>query len=120
MGYDTLVRSAVALASRVTTSLQATVTHTPATAALDSEGRAVPGTPVQRPAIVEYRQALVKQPDGTLIKSRATVTFLGPVALTLLDTLVLPDGSTGALLAIGGEVDPTTGAPYAPTVWLGA
>lgn len=58
-------------------------------------------------AVVAYKQQMLKGPDGELIPSKASVTFLVPRVVNPGDTLVLPDGSANRVLSTSGPVDVT-------------
>jgi hypothetical protein len=128
MALDSILRSGVALANRMTGSLQAVVTHE-AWTGTDTFNKPTYATAVSRPAIVDLNQRRSIERDGTVIVSRASITFLSPIAangasgrrepIDPRDRLTLPDGTTGPILEVAGAVDPTTGYPYAPTVALG-
>jgi hypothetical protein len=127
-----VVRSAVAIADNVTKPLQATVlfrhyvgsdaygakTYTPDVA--------LPATPLQ--AIVDWKQRQLRTQEGILSVSRASVAFLNVQALSTAtngegvndeDIIVLPDGTTGPILDMGGFIDAGTGHPVATEVYLG-
>ena len=129
-GFADVIRSALETVDTVTDSLQVDITHHPW---VDSDGM---GTPVFDPAgpfvikaIAQDRQRLVRRQDGELQMTRTVLTFPRPITpngaagrqepIDPRDKLVLPDGTTGAIIDIVGVVDPVTGKPYISEVWLG-
>lgn len=118
MGFDALVRNGVAMADRLTTDLQASVTHQSWTGYTD-EGVPSYATAVTRKALVDWKQKQVRTLAGTVTVSRAEVTFLRPVVVDEKDRIVLPDGTTGPILDMAGFVDPATGVGYTTAVFLG-
>lgn len=110
----------VALADDLTQQfgLQADVTYT-AAVAVDGAGKDItPGVPVVRKAIVNKIQKLVKNADGQLVLCQAYVGFLQPTPISVNDTIVLADGTTGPILSIQGFVDGSNG-PILTEVYLG-
>lgn len=86
--------------------------------------------PVSQKALVQMNPGISMTQAGQEISVLAIVTFLGPIAPTgapgrkepidVRDLIVLPDGSTGKIVAVkGGLVDPTTGLPYMSQVVIG-
>jgi hypothetical protein len=128
MGFDSLVRSLVGLADEMTESLQATVQHY---MWISTTGTGAPifAAPIIRKAIVEHKQSAVRTPTGETVLSRAKVTLLGPIEANTAvgregpvdprDKLILPDGTSGPIIAVNGLIDPTTLAPYMYEVYLG-
>jgi len=119
MGLASVVRGAVATANRVTKDLQSTVSHQSAMSTPSSKGVIAYGAAVSRRALVDWKQKVMRTSNGQEVTTRASVTFLEPVAVTLLDVIILPDGTTGPILDVGGFVDASTGRPYLMEVWLG-
>lgn len=122
MGLDTVLRSALAVANTVTAPLQATVVHKACTG-VAGYGKPTYGSAVSRSAVVEVAPAgqtwpLRQTAEGEAIVPVAHVAFLGPVVIAVGDQITLPDGTVTIVRAVGGVVDPTTGAPYAPDVWV--
>jgi hypothetical protein len=77
------------------------------------------GPPVLRKAMVDRKQGLLPTSGGQEIKYRAVVSFVEPVAIDATDEITLPDGLTGPLyIPEGGTLDPSTGKPYATTVYI--
>jgi hypothetical protein len=78
MGFDNIVRKGVALAHKLTTSLQDTCVHYAWTGTNDaSEDIYNSGT--NRLALVEMKQSLRYGPDNAPVVSVATLTFLVPI-----------------------------------------
>jgi RNase P/RNase MRP subunit POP5 len=86
----------------------------------------LPATPLQ--AIVDWKQRQLRTQEGILSVSRASVAFLNVQALSTAtngegvndeDIIVLPDGTTGPILDMGGFIDAGTGHPVATEVYLG-
>lgn len=119
MSLLTILRSGVKIVDTVTKSLQPFVTITQCTG-FASDGPQY-GASIQRQAIVEYKQQLVKTWSGALVQSRASVIFVDQgFTVNLNDKLILPDGSTGPILDTGGFADAGTGYPIVGEVFLGA
>jgi len=129
MGLDATIRSAVALANRVTASLQVSVSHAPWTGP-GADGTGAWGTATARQAIVDdsYRQH--RLPTGEIVSCAAKLTFVQPIdangatgrrePLDPRDVFTLPNGHTGPVVDIpSGPLDPTTGRPYFGAVVLG-
>ena len=118
MGLDTILRSAVKTAQRVTISLQASVSHEPFVSQ-NGYGESAYGAAVTRTALVEHKQRLVKTSEGREVVATELLTFLGDVAVTTRDRITLPGGLTAPIVAIEGVMDPVSGRPYATVVSLG-
>jgi hypothetical protein len=108
MSLMSVVRSACLVADRVTKSLQPTVIHE-AVAGIDGSGAITFAAPVPRAALVDYTQKIISSSNGQMIVSRARITLLTPVAVTLQDQFTLPDGTTGPILDLSGVIDAATG-----------
>jgi len=120
MGLDDVVRRNVAVADRLTTTLQSTVTHYAFSSETDEGVRAYdPTTGTKRLAVVRFQQRKFRTVAGEEVVSRAKVLFVRPLTIDARDKIVLPDGTTGPILDMQGTVDPETGEPYATTIWLG-
>lgn len=108
--------------------MEASVTHTPWTGQ-DGYGADTFGAPVPRRAIVDMTRKPRVTRAGKLLMTIAEITFLEPITdngasgrdepIDTRDKIVLPDGSTGPIVSVGGPVDPVTGRPYLNTVLLG-
>jgi hypothetical protein len=128
MALDSLVRSAVAIANGVTSSLQVVVSHEAWTHD-DAYGAPQYATAVNLSAIVEYRQRLRHLRDGQQVLQRAVVFLLEPVSpngaaerrepIDPRDRIVLPDGTTGPIYDVAGLADPQTNASYYHEVVIG-
>lgn len=112
------VTKMVTLGKSLAGPLLASVQHT-AWAGQDAYGDTLPGTTVSRDALVQDYQHTFRRTDGTEVQSQARLTFLEHVAMTLNDTLILPDGRTGQLLDIKGVVDASQGGRYVTVVVMG-
>lgn len=115
-----LIANAVALANTLTKNLglQADVTHASCTS-IDGDGTRNFSPPVQRKAIVQKRQRLVRTLTGQMEMSQGSVTFLDPsIKVTMFDKLTLSDGTTGPILNTGGFVD-ASNAPILGEIFLG-
>ena len=92
------------------------------------------GAPSYAPGVL--RKAVIGQDGrrfntnaGDVVASRAVVSFVEAVEpngaegrdepIDLRDRITLPGGITGPLLDAVGTADPTTGAPFSLSVWLG-
>lgn len=129
MSLANIVRSGVAIANKVTGSLQGTVTIRQ-WVAQDAFGTATYGKTLRIPAIVEQGEKQFNTESGTSITVKATVTFLQPVPVNGAkdrvepidgrDILTLPDGTTGPTL-VGAPmiVDPASSKPYFQIVGIG-
>lgn len=114
MGLADTVRNAVATAHALTADLQATVTHR-AWTGQDETGKATYASAVSRTAIVEQRQRMLRQRDGTEIMTAAMLTFLAPIAangaatrrepIDPRDVFTLPDGTSGPVVDVAGLTD---------------
>lgn len=119
MSFLDTLRSGIALANNLTSSLQASVVHK-VSAGQDLRGKQLYPTAVNRRAIVEMKQKSIKTPSGELVMARASVLFLDPaVIVKVTDQIILPDGSTGPILDIEGFVDAEIGKPMLTQVFLG-
>ncbi len=131
MGFDSLVRNAVALANSLTSTLQVAVSHK-AWIGDDDTGKPTYATAVSRKAIVSDSSRRIRRDDSEEIVARTYIAFLAPIAartpavtgrhdpLDERDQLTLPDGRTGPILDTdGGLVDPLTGRTFFHQVWLG-
>lgn len=123
MRLDRIIRKGVALADRITKSLQGDVIHYHWSgddqADQDATGDKTFPAPVTRKAVITLKQQFIRTSAGEDAVSHAQVTFLSPVDVHMQDQIILPDGTTGPILNIAGPVDPSTGKVYAVDVWLG-
>lgn len=127
MGLLNTLRKGVVIADKVTKDLQSTVTFRRWTGQ-DMFGDATYAAEVGLRAVVDWKQRQVRTTAGILTVSRASVTFLDIDALLAAtggagiddnDVIVLPDGTTGPILDMGGFIDRETGIPVATEVFLG-
>lgn len=116
--FAKLVRGGVAIANKLTASLQPEVTVIKA-ASTDVAGDVTPGATYHWPALVDWKAERRRTPEGTEVTSRAVITFTEPRPITEEDTIILPDGTTGPILDLGGFVDKGTGRPFVLDVYLG-
>lgn len=114
MGLDAIVRSAVAIADSVTTSLQATVQHYRySEATVDDSGEIAWGTPRTVRCVVENNRVQGRDKEGRDVTSSVQLTFPRPTVISPLDRFVLPDGYSGSpIQRAGSVVDPSTNAEY--------
>lgn len=130
MGLQDVIRSAVRVADVVTKELQVTVAHHAWTSA-DATGLPTYASPVNRKAIVESRSRLMRDNAGQEIVASHRVIFLGTPAangaanrrepIDPRDKLVLPDGTTGQIVAVNGFPDSGTSSGarnFTYEVWL--
>jgi hypothetical protein len=124
VALNDIVRSGVALADKLTASLQSTVTieawiaddlTSPMPAPVFAE-------PIRHAAIVEQRAEAVRTVSGETVMTKAQVTFIHPITpngavgriepIDPRDRIILADGTTGAIVLNTGLVNPATGGPY--------
>lgn len=111
MGLSTLLRAAVGIADRITggaEGVQVDVTHVPVRR--DAAGAPVVdayGTPTRdtaatatRTGLWSSRTRLVQSPQGQVLSTLGTLTFLGSVDVHDLDAITLPDGRTPAIAEV--------------------
>lgn len=66
------------------------------------------------------KEGSIPTPDGKAFRYRAAIGFMAPVAIDPKDRIRLRDGMTGPIYtAQGGLLDPSSGLPFARTVYLG-
>lgn len=101
----TLLSDAVGIIADVTTDLglQPYVTHRRMT------GDSGKGDPVLKDervrAVVSYRRRMVHAADGSMVESKASVTFASPRAVSPGDYITLPDGTRHEILAVDAPAD---------------
>jgi len=127
VNLDSLVRAGVAAAAELTASLQVNVLHA-AWIKTQSQGPEYTAF-ITRRALVEQKSSLLRSTTNEAVVSRAKITLLDPVPrngadgrrepVDPRDKFVLPDGTTGPILAVNGLLDPVTGLPYLIEVYLG-
>lgn len=77
------------------------------------------GAPVDVDVIAEWTTKTVIGSDGTTTVTSAKLSFMEPWPVTDDDKFILPGSDEQIpVLKVDGLLDPTTGAPYAPVVWL--
>lgn len=123
-----VLRGGIKTADNITKPLQSDVSYSKAVADPGGYGLFTFPSTVTLKAIVDGRQRQVRTVEGILSVSRATVIFLDVDALSTAtggagvsdnDKIVLPDGTTGPILATDGYTDPGTGKPVVTRVFLG-
>jgi hypothetical protein len=130
MSFATTIRKGVALADKLTASLQVTVKHYHWTGTGDQGEAVYTSNYTPRKAVVEYHQRLRRLVGGQEVMQQAVITFPRPILahgatgrvepIDSRDKLVLPDGNYFPILDVEGVLDPKTGKPYAFVVILGA
>jgi hypothetical protein len=126
MSLTSVLRSGIAVAKSVTSSLQATVQVEP-WIGQDGYGAAVFDAAVELPALVERKQKRIISKDGQEVLSRYYLAFLFPVTangaagrqepIDPRDRVTLPDGDVVTILDVNGFIDADSGAPYLLEVW---
>lgn len=122
-----VLRAGVKVADRVTKPLQGIAMYEHCIGA-DQFGPLY-AAPVPLLGIIDEKEQQVRTMSGILAASRCQMTFLDAAAVKAatgvngrirdIDILTLPDGTKGAILAIGGFVDAGTGRFINTDVWLG-
>lgn len=110
MGLSTILRSAVSIADRVTggaEGVQVAVTHVPVRREAGAPVVDAYGTPTRdtaatatRTGLWSSRTRLVQSPQGQVLSTLGTLTFLGSVDVHELDAITLPDGRTPAIAEV--------------------
>lgn len=133
MGLDDVVRAGVALADSITQDLQGTIGYR-AWVGQDGLGEPIYVPPigsaaVSVKAIVDKKQQMIRTSDGREVMSKTYVALLRPMTangtpgrtepIDERDMIVLPDGTTGPILNIGGFIDGGSGFPYFHEIFLG-
>jgi len=133
VGFDAILRDGIKTLNTVMDSLQdKTVQHFRwiAEDAFGAKQYAV-GDPVIRSAIVEFTPNVKFTRGGVEIPMKARILILEPFAgltpavpgrvepVDLRDMFILPDGSTGPIVALPGLVDPTTHRTYFAEIVIG-
>jgi hypothetical protein len=127
-GFADLVRSGIALANSLTSTLQVEVTHE-AWTGQDGYGKPTYAAPIKRTAIVEQKQRWIRNRDSSVMAVMPKVTILGPITdngaanrrdpIDMRDIITLPDGTTGPIQDVEFIMDPETNRPYMYEVTLG-
>lgn len=117
MAFDDLIRSAVALANRITrdNGLQPTVQHVPVVGR-DAHGPLY-GPPVERQGIVELSGEPFIDEGGTSRQSSTKITFLQPIPIDLMDLFIV-QGQELNVARRSGLME-TDGTLFFSEVWLG-
>ena len=128
MGLQTTVASGIATAKSVTASLQDDITIAPWTGN-SRTGAPSYGTAVTYPALVEWKQKMLKDRSGRDVVTQTKVTILQPITangtsgrtepVDPRDKVTLPDGTVGPILDVRGLMNPDTNAAFMWEVWLG-
>jgi hypothetical protein len=127
-----VLRSGVLIADSVTKPLQPEVGFRHFVS-VDGEGAKTFNPPLTAPpatiqAIVDWKQKHLRTSEGELTVSRASVMFLNVEEVKRVtnnqgvsdeDIIILPDGTTGPIIDMGGFIDAGTGQPFATEVFLG-
>ena len=130
MSLSRLIRDCVAVADRVTMTLQCAVTHEAWIAVTGHYGAPSFAAAVSRQSIVDYSTRLVRDMNGQEVPASITIMILRPISangasgrrepVDPRDRFILPDGTTGPVLNVGpGGIDPSTGRAYFAEVYLG-
>ena len=120
MALSDLIRSGMAIADKVTDSLQATVTMF-VCASHDTYGKPVysaTGVPVKCILTIAPRFLGPSVDGGSAIVADATLVIPRPIVLTQEDKFTLPSGESMRVLRSQALVDPD-GAAYGVTVHVG-
>lgn len=118
-GFDTLTESIVALADRLTASLQVPIVIEPFVSLdvhlVPTYGAAMQPIPK---GTVDAKTQTVKARNGDVIVASAKVTFPRNVTIHTKDRVTLPDGTVGIVVAISQTVKPSGGG-YITVIWIG-
>jgi hypothetical protein len=129
MSLASLIRSAVATADKVTKTLQDSTVLIYPWINSDDNGGPLYDDPISVDAIVEEKQMLRRMSDGQEVMQKASITIPRPIAdngaanrrepIDPRDSIVLPSGYRGIILAVNGVIDPSTHNPYMFQIILG-
>lgn len=129
MALDRIIRNGVALADRLTQSLQPEVTYEAWTGS-DGYGGYTYAAPVQIPALIEKSNELVGDADGNEIRAENVISILRPIdpngaegreePIDPRDRVTLPDGATGPIASSETFVDTVSGNGYYHIIYLGS
>ena len=117
-GLAGIVRQAIATANMVTGDLQVIVRHG-VIKSRSSSGRIEYASITERQAIVEPITKVFRDNDGVERVSKARITILSDVAVSMNDLLILPSGQTGPILQVSGGLADPGGGNFLTQVWLG-
>lgn len=129
MSLASTIRKGIAIAHKVTKSVQETVEHH-AWVGQDGFGAPTYAAPHGRLALVEERM-YQRRVDQQVIEVRYTLTFLEPIEpvggvdgrsepVDRRDKFVIHGGITGPVVDVQGMHDPTVGRSYMLQIFLGA
>lgn len=115
--------SGVNIANNLTAGVQSTITHY-SQPTQDGDGNKTYGQVATRTCVVDRRTrnivATVGPSAGQMVTILATLTFVaGGVSISPTDMIVLSDGASGPIVAVGGVDDPETGKGFVTEVILG-
>lgn len=123
-----VVRSAVKVADTITKPLQGTVTYRRTLTSTDGYGSIATTDVTTLRATIDRTTHQVRTREGIVVPARVKLIFLdiaalvdatGGAGIAVADVFILPDGSTGPILHLGGFIDAGTGQPFATEVSLG-
>lgn len=122
MGLADIVRSGLATADSVTSTLQVPVAHYMySEATIDDSGKVTWGSPHTRKAIIVHAKTHARTKEDREVLSDTQLTFPRAFDVDPRDRFVLPDGSgDGPPNRISGVVDPLTNKRYMIQVWIGS
>jgi hypothetical protein len=128
-GFSDIIRNGIAIANSLTGTLQVTVKHS-AWVSVDVYGKPVYAVAIERQAIVDFKQRLMRSFAGAEVLQTASVMFLEPIdsngaegrrePIDPRDKIVLPNGHTGVIIDVKGFVDVSTDHPFYYEVALGS
>jgi hypothetical protein len=121
-GLADIIRSGIATADSITSTLQADVLHYRySEATVDDSGKITWGSPHQRKAVVEHARTHQRDKEGREVLSDTQLTFPRPFDVDPRDRFVLPDGTgDGPPNRVAGVVDPVTKKVYMIQIWIGS
>lgn len=132
-GFADLITQGIALANSLTGTLQADISYSAWLGYATTGPNAGTGysysSPVSIPAIIELGRKQRQDSNGQLLITVARVFLLRPLTpngatgrtepIDTRDVIVLPDGTTGPIVSVGGLVNPVIGRPYYHDILLG-
>jgi len=128
MGLLDVLRSGIKTADKILKPLESTVSYQRVMTRDEYGAPATYASPVFIPAIVDFKSVPVRNKEGITIYSSATLTFLDLATIEEVtsnagfyadDEFILPDGTTGKVLSLGGFMDAGTTRPLPTTVMIG-
>ena len=122
MGLADIVRSGIATADSLTSSLQAPVKHYRyAEATLDDTGKVTWGAPYIRMGIIEHARAHQRNKEDREVTNDTQITFPRPFEIDPRDRFEMPDGNgDGPANRVSGVFDPLTGKIFMTQLWIGS